>query len=81
MTFTLHFLTFEFLVTLQWIANEGIISFRFIYKNLMTCNAGSADSLFEVPPGGGKLKLKEGIGFHLYISTAPCGDGALFSPR
>ena len=38
------------------------------------------------PPGGGqsstsKLKLKNGITFHLYISTAPCGDGAIFTPR
>jgi double-stranded RNA-specific adenosine deaminase len=27
------------------------------------------------------FKLKNGISFHLYISTAPCGDGALFTPR
>ena len=25
--------------------------------------------------------MKSDIQFHLYISTAPCGDGALFSPR
>ena len=29
----------------------------------------------------GKLRLKPGVTFHMYISTAPCGDGALFSPR
>ncbi|XP_055378580.1 double-stranded RNA-specific editase Adar-like [Condylostylus longicornis] len=28
-----------------------------------------------------KVKLKQGIDFHLYISTAPCGDSAVFSPR
>ena len=28
-----------------------------------------------------KLKLKDGVSFHLYISTAPCGDGAIFTPR
>ncbi|XP_060601157.1 double-stranded RNA-specific adenosine deaminase-like isoform X2 [Ruditapes philippinarum] len=26
-----------------------------------------------------KWRFKEGISFHLYISTAPCGDGALFT--
>jgi double-stranded RNA-specific adenosine deaminase len=41
---------------------------------------GDNDYLFE-PSASGKLKVKDGITFHLYISTAPCGDGALFSPR
>ncbi|XP_053373678.1 double-stranded RNA-specific adenosine deaminase-like isoform X2 [Mercenaria mercenaria] len=26
-----------------------------------------------------KIRFKDGISFHLYISTAPCGDGALFT--
>ncbi|MBN3299928.1 DSRAD deaminase, partial [Amia calva] len=37
----------------------------------------SEDSIFE-PAEDGKLRVKHGITFHLYISTAPCGDGALF---
>ena len=26
-----------------------------------------------------RLQLKSGVEFHLYISTAPCGDSALFT--
>ena len=58
-----------------------IYFFRFMYNNLLTYQPGTSDSLFMVPSGGGKYQLKDGITFHLYISTAPCGDGALFSPR
>eukprot|EP00112_Aurelia_sp_Birch-Aquarium-sp1_P005980 Seg1670.10 transcript_id=Seg1670.10/GoldUCD/mRNA.D3Y31 product="Double-stranded RNA-specific adenosine deaminase" protein_id=Seg1670.10/GoldUCD/D3Y31 len=38
-------------------------------------------SIFEEGGMDGKLQVKDGFTFHLYISTAPCGDGALFSPR
>lgn len=27
------------------------------------------------------FKLKDGIEFHLYINTAPCGDARIFSPH
>ena len=54
---------------------------RYFYKNLLTHEPGSADSLFEKTTSGSKFKVKDHITFHLYISTAPCGDGALFSPR
>jgi len=29
----------------------------------------------------GKFEVKPNVKFHLYISTAPCGDGRIFSPR
>ena len=29
----------------------------------------------------GGYKLKEGVRFHLYINTAPCGDARIFSPH
>ena len=38
-------------------------------------------SIFEIGGLNGKLQTKDGISWHLYISTAPCGDGALFTPR
>ncbi|XP_069041340.1 double-stranded RNA-specific adenosine deaminase isoform X2 [Lepisosteus oculatus] len=56
------------------ISRRGFI--RFLYSELMK-GLESQDSIFE-PAEGGKLRLKPGITFHLYISTAPCGDGALF---
>ncbi|XP_048241779.1 uncharacterized protein LOC124116840 [Haliotis rufescens] len=53
---------------------------RFLYGQLETYEPGRPHDLFEVGQTG-KLRLKPGISLHLYISTAPCGDGALFSPR
>ncbi|KAL5007227.1 hypothetical protein ScPMuIL_016033 [Solemya velum] len=60
------------------ITRRGLI--RFLYRQLKKFDPDKPDHLFEMLPSG-KLSLKEGITFHLYISTAPCGDGALFSPR
>ncbi|XP_005107468.1 uncharacterized protein LOC101855902 [Aplysia californica] len=53
---------------------------RFLYQQLQTYQLGKDHPLFE-PSQSGKLKVKDSVTFHLYISTAPCGDGALFSPR
>ncbi|XP_063400557.1 uncharacterized protein LOC134685078 isoform X2 [Mytilus trossulus] len=60
------------------ISRRGFI--RFLYRRLMSFQPGINDEILE-PSSSGKLKVKDGITFHLYISTAPCGDGALFSPR
>uniref|UniRef100_A0A182QTY8 A to I editase domain-containing protein n=1 Tax=Anopheles farauti TaxID=69004 RepID=A0A182QTY8_9DIPT len=40
------------------------------------------DIIFVKPSDGSTLyKLKDGIYFHLYINTAPCGDARVFSPH
>ncbi|XP_022913160.1 double-stranded RNA-specific editase Adar isoform X2 [Onthophagus taurus] len=40
------------------------------------------ESIFEPNPGeGGGYRLKDGVDFHLYINTAPCGDARIFSPH
>ncbi|XP_038624940.1 LOW QUALITY PROTEIN: double-stranded RNA-specific adenosine deaminase [Tachyglossus aculeatus] len=58
------------------ISRRGFI--RFLYSELMKYSpASGADSIFE-PAEGGRLQVKRGVTFHLYVSTAPCGDGALF---
>ncbi|XP_074660580.1 uncharacterized protein LOC141913040 [Tubulanus polymorphus] len=56
---------------------------RFLYKQLESYNTQSKDdeSCIIEPTGDGRFRIKPAITFHLYISTAPCGDGALFSPR
>ncbi|KAJ8287916.1 hypothetical protein COCON_G00005750 [Conger conger] len=57
------------------ISRRGFI--RFLYSELMKHHAGTEESLFE-PAEDGKLRVRPDVTFHLYISTAPCGDGALF---
>lgn len=42
-------------------------------------NENNADSILEPTKKG--FKLKQGIRFHLYINTAPCGDARIFSPH
>ncbi|NXM59465.1 DSRAD deaminase, partial [Illadopsis cleaveri] len=61
------------------ISRRGFV--RFLYSELMKydpSNPSSAEeSIFE-QAGEKKLRIKSSVTFHLYISTAPCGDGALF---
>uniref|UniRef100_A0A8B9GH89 Adenosine deaminase RNA specific n=1 Tax=Amazona collaria TaxID=241587 RepID=A0A8B9GH89_9PSIT len=61
------------------ISRRGFV--RFLYSELMKYNpsdpSSAEESIFE-PAGGKRLKVKRSVTFHLYISTAPCGDGALF---
>ncbi|OXB54171.1 hypothetical protein ASZ78_015387 [Callipepla squamata] len=60
------------------ISRRGFV--RFLYSELMKYDPSkpsAEESIFE-PAGGRRLKIKSSITFHLYISTAPCGDGALF---
>ena len=53
---------------------------RFLYSQLSLCTTGKENtSIFEKQPSG-RWSVKSGITFHLYISTAPCGDARVFSP-
>ena len=55
---------------------------RFFYKHLLAYHQGNSvavDTIFDASEGENLLKVKEKLKFHLYISTAPCGDGAQFS--
>ncbi|XP_070532648.1 double-stranded RNA-specific adenosine deaminase-like isoform X2 [Ptychodera flava] len=51
---------------------------RYLYQQLNVYLDNPGESIFESKPCG-KLGVQQGITFHLYISTAPCGDGAQFS--
>lgn len=53
---------------------------RFFYVQLSSYYDGN-ESIFAPSNGSQRLVVREGVSFHLYISTAPCGDGALFTPR
>jgi len=54
---------------------------RFFYQQLELCVKGQGKSSVFEQDSGGKFQLKSGITFHLYISTAPCGDARVFSPK
>uniref|UniRef100_A0A8C5QI31 Adenosine deaminase RNA specific n=1 Tax=Leptobrachium leishanense TaxID=445787 RepID=A0A8C5QI31_9ANUR len=58
------------------ISRRGFI--RFLYDQLVKFNPEMPeDSIFEEAEGS-LLRVQPNVTFHLYISTAPCGDGALF---
>lgn len=38
-----------------------------------------ANSIFE-GRSNNRFTLRDGISFHMYINTAPCGDARVFSP-
>ncbi|XP_019848877.1 PREDICTED: double-stranded RNA-specific adenosine deaminase-like [Amphimedon queenslandica] len=63
------------------IARRGLK--MFLYQELQVYYDGGDDveTIFEANEDGKELTLrvKKSIKFHLYISTAPCGDGAQFS--
>lgn len=53
---------------------------RFLYGQIRSCKEGKL-SILELDEESKKYKLKQGISFHLYINTAPCGDARVFSPK
>ncbi|CAL8290635.1 unnamed protein product [Merluccius merluccius] len=57
------------------ISRRGFL--RFLYSELLKYHEGTEGSIFEAAEEN-RLRVKSDITFHLYISTAPCGDGALF---
>ncbi|NXI64125.1 DSRAD deaminase, partial [Anseranas semipalmata] len=60
------------------ISRRGFV--RFLCSELMKYDPSkpsAEESIFE-PAGEKRLKIKSNVTFHLYVSTAPCGDGALF---
>lgn len=53
---------------------------EYLYKQL---ELHTEDKILEsiLEPTKKGFKLKQGIQFHLYINTAPCGDARIFSPH
>ena len=55
---------------------------HYLYSQLDLCvHGGEEESILEKEAEGGRYRVKQGITFHLYISTSPCGDGRVFSPK
>ncbi|KAG8185633.1 hypothetical protein JTE90_026092 [Oedothorax gibbosus] len=53
----------------------------FLYTNLELHLEGEGDQSILMKREGGGYCLKPNIKFHLYISTAPCGDARIFCPH
>ncbi|CAJ0579849.1 unnamed protein product, partial [Mesorhabditis spiculigera] len=51
---------------------------RFLYAQLNATARTPENSILE-PSGLGKWKVRSHFSFHLFINTAPCGDGRLYS--
>ncbi|XP_033749864.1 double-stranded RNA-specific adenosine deaminase-like isoform X2 [Pecten maximus] len=51
---------------------------RFFYHHIKKICMGQKSNILQIG-GQGKVELASDIELHLYISTAPCGDGALFT--
>ena len=59
------------------IARRGFL--RYLYHQLeMFYNKNGKNCIFRRRTSISKLSVKNGIQFHLYISTAPCGDARVF---
>lgn len=53
---------------------------HFLYDQIEAYASRPSESIFEQDKNGGqRLKLKDNILFHLYISSAPCGDARIFT--
>ncbi|XP_049791695.1 double-stranded RNA-specific editase Adar-like isoform X1 [Schistocerca nitens] len=62
------------------VARRCLCDFLFAQLELHADESTAQDSIFSFNPVG-YYQLKENIKFHLYISTAPCGDARIFSPH
>lgn len=64
------------------VSRRCLINYFYSQLDLHTNPATAKNSIFIKPSQTGQLyKLKNGIRFHLYINTAPCGDARIFSPH
>jgi double-stranded RNA-specific adenosine deaminase len=58
------------------IARRGLK--QFLFREINAYSKRQDSQVFERSGQVNLLSVKPGVEFHLYISTAPCGDGALF---
>lgn len=54
---------------------------HYLYDQLELCLKGKTKISCFQKKKNGLFGLKEGVSFHLYISTSPCGDARIFSPQ
>ncbi|VDK48989.1 unnamed protein product [Anisakis simplex] len=57
------------------LSRRGLL--RFLYKQVEVYLLDEQKSIFKIE--NGTLSLRPSLSFHLYVNTAPCGDGRVFS--
>lgn len=73
--------SFSFSIILLNLA-KNLITFMCLGWNRFLFAATAHESIFERPCFPNDLyKVRDGIKFHLYINTAPCGDARIFCPH
>lgn len=60
------------------IARRSLIKFLHYHLTILLSGKTDVKSIFVQKERQGKIQLRDGVKFHLYVSTAPCGDAAIF---
>ncbi|XP_067012157.2 double-stranded RNA-specific editase Adar [Anabrus simplex] len=63
------------------IARRCLVDFLYSQLEMHITEESAEQSIFIKVPEKNGYQLKENVKFHLYISTAPCGDARIFSPH
>lgn len=65
------------------LSRRSLLHFMYteLAKHLPNASDDARESSIFISREGGGYRLREGVHFHLYISTAPCGDSRIFSPH
>ena len=62
----------------EMIARRSLIKFFHYHLAILLSGKTDVKSIFVQKERQGKIQLRDGIKFHFYVSTAPCGDAAIF---
>ncbi|XP_060940482.1 double-stranded RNA-specific editase B2-like [Limanda limanda] len=63
------------------LSRRALVRFLYAQLELLLCHPadGEEQSIF-VPNEGGGLRLQDGVFFHMFVSSSPCGDARLNCP-
>uniref|UniRef100_A0A665XFJ1 Adenosine deaminase RNA specific B2 (inactive) n=1 Tax=Echeneis naucrates TaxID=173247 RepID=A0A665XFJ1_ECHNA len=61
------------------VSRRALVRFLYTQLELLKSADGEEQSIF-VPRKGGGLRLRDGVFFHMYVSSSPCGDARLNCP-
>ncbi|XP_040911171.1 double-stranded RNA-specific editase B2-like [Toxotes jaculatrix] len=64
------------------VSRRALVRFLYAQLELLLCKSadGEEQSIFVPNKGGGSLRLRDGVLFHMYVSSSPCGDARLNCP-